>query len=114
MSVHFHDALLIEVHVQYLQQVRIIIKITINGSELYTISNQKANIGIGKKVCPMTSEQMRKLVGVQNNGSTWFMLATLAHSHTYLADMLSTQTGDNKYIHMHNVDIANRIYGNTQ
>ena len=60
----------------------------------------------------MTSEQMRKLVGVQNNGSTWFMLATLAHSHTYLADMLSTQTGDNKYIHMYNVDIANRIYGN--
>ena len=47
----------------------------------------------------MTSEQMRKLVGVQNNGSTWIMLATLAHSHTYLADMLSTQTGDNKYIY---------------
>ena len=68
MSVHFHHALLTNFYVQYLHQVRIILEITINGLELYTLSNQKANPGIGEKVCPMADEPMRKLVGVQTMG----------------------------------------------
>ena len=59
-TVHFHHTLLTDFYIQYLQQVRNILEIMIYSWGLGISANQKVNLGVGRKVCPIANEPARK------------------------------------------------------